>query len=124
MCSTRRPTPRPCPRPRWLDEPTRWAIRGITAALAGILLWSASIVGSHNGVTLAWFLLAITVLSWWRARQPIRYLLAVAAMTAIRWYVVRKTEPYRAQLGEPGRVTDPDAPWRQWLETRCPTCGV
>jgi hypothetical protein len=89
-----------------------------------MLLWSASIVGSHTGVTVAWLLLAMTVLSWWRARQPFRYLLAVVAMAAIRWYVVRKTEPYRAVLGEPGRVTDPEAPWRQWLETRCPTCGV
>lgn len=124
MCSTRRPRPRPRPRRPLVSRSTRWVVRGIATTSSIAMLWSASIVGSHNGVTVAWLLLAITVLSWWRARQPFRYLAAVAAMAVIRWYVVRKTEPYRAQLGEPGRVTDPDAPWRQWLETRCPTCGV
>lgn len=78
-----------------------------------------------QGQTTAGVLIGIVAaLSWWRLRQAVRYLLAVAGMALIRGWVVRHARPYADELGDPGRVTDPDAPWRQWLDTRCPTCGT
>lgn len=78
----------------------------------------------HEQLGLGVVLLVIAALSWWRTRAAIRYLLAVAGLAAIRWWVVRKTRPYAGQLEAPGRVTDPNAPWRQWLDTRCGECGL
>ena len=77
----------------------------------------------HNG-TFGVALLVVAALSWWRIRQAIRYVFAVLGLALIRWWVVRKTRPYADQLEAPGRVTDPNAPWRQWLDTRCGECGV
>jgi hypothetical protein len=114
----RRTQPVPTPAPTRKPFPIGYvAARGVTVVLAAYAL-------THRNGTFGMVLLVIAALSWWRIRQAIRYLLAVAGMTLIRWWVVRKTRPYADQLEAPGRVTDPNAPWRQWLDTRCGECGV
>lgn len=114
----RRTPPAPAPAPRRRTFPIGYvAARGL-----GVVAGIAEL--AHGQPALGVILLVLTGLSWWRIRQAIRYLLAVAGMTMIRWWVVRKTRPYADQLEAPGRVTDPDAPWRQWLDTRCGECGL
>lgn len=113
----RRTQPAPAPAPRRPFPIGYVAGRGALVVLAAYAL-------AHHNATFGVVLLVIAGLSWWRIRQAIRYLLAVAGMTLIRWWVVRKTRPYADQLEAPGKVTDPNAPWRQWLDTRCGECGV
>jgi len=65
----------------------------------------------------------VSPLAYWRTWAFIRWWLALPGLFLIRAYVTRKARPYRAELGPPGKVTDPDAPWRRWLESRCSSCG-
>lgn len=113
----RRTQPAPAPAPRRPFPVGYVAGRGVLVALGIAAL-------THQAPGLGVALLVVAALSWWRIRQAIRYLLAVAGMTLIRWWVVRKTRPYAHLLEAPGRVTDPNAPWRQWLDTRCGECGL
>lgn len=114
----RRTQPAPAPAPTRKPFPIGYvAARGVTVVLAITAL-------THHSTWLGVTLLVLAGLSWWRIRQAVRYLLAVAGMSLIRWWVVRKTQPYAHLLEAPGKVTDPNAPWRQWLDTRCGECGL
>lgn len=80
--------------------------------------------------TLITFALIVILCGPWQAGviaslvlPPVRYVLAYIGLAAIRAYVVRQTQSYREDLGPAGAVTDPNAPWRQWLDTRCHSCG-
>ena len=108
-CRTKRPT-----RSEELGRAALFAIgRGLVAFIAIAVMLSAPWqVAIPAGI----FAMVVLRTTWW--------LLAYTGMALIRWYVVWKTRPYRAELGPAGRVGDPNAAWRQWLDTRCHTCGA
>ena len=89
---------------------TRW--------LVALILLPIGFAGAHWWLSLV--ALAIVALTL----RPTRWILAVLGMTVIRAYVVHRTRPYRTELGPAGSVIDPNAPWRQWLDARCHTCGA
>jgi hypothetical protein len=120
----RRTPPVPAPAPTPASAPTR-PLFSIGYAAGRTALFLAGVVAmTHQAPGVGVALVILAGVCWWRMRRAARYLLAVAGMSLIRWWVVRKTRPYAHLLEAPGRVTDPNAPWRQWLDTRCGECGV
>jgi len=96
------------------DPRTAWALtRGLIVAIA----LPIALAGA------CWWVSAIAYLIVVATLQTSRWILAFLGLGLIRWYVVRRTRPYRETLGPAGRITDPRAPWRQWLDTRCHVCG-
>lgn len=109
-----RPVPQPAPpdpRPRRVPRPVVWAVRAGAVHLA----FTAYGNGVALGVTLGVLVVLVTLPAM---RQAVRYCLAVAGLAVIRAAAVKG-----GRLTDPGRVTDPDAQWRRWLDTRCAGCG-
>lgn len=112
------PSPRPVPRP---DSPMParrpgYGVAGLAVKL--IVGWVAVHAWTTGPVLAAVAFTVAALLCWAFVRQALRYSLAVAGMAVIRAAAVRG-----GRLADPGSVTDPDAAWRQWLDTVCPGCG-
>lgn len=102
---------RPAPRARRVPRTVVWAVR------AGAVHLAYTAYG--NGVALGMVVGAVVVLLTLPAvRQAVRYCLAVAGLAVIRAAAVKG-----GAIADPGGVTDPDAQWRRWLDTRCAGCG-
>lgn len=99
-------------RPR--QQPTEWT---------KLLVQSNVIITVLFAPVAPWWFTAVGVLVALITLRPTRWILAYAGLALIRAYVVRRTRPWREDLGPAGSITDPNAPWRQWLDTRCHTCG-
>lgn len=110
-----RPVPRPVP-----DSPAParpgYGVAGLAVKLA--VSWFAVEAWASGTVLVAVAYTVAALLCWAFVRQALRYSLAVAGMAVIRAAAVRG-----GRLADPGAVTDPDAAWRQWLDTVCPGCG-
>jgi hypothetical protein len=117
------PVPAPVPVPVPRSDPgsptaSRPGFGVVGVAVKLVAGWMAVEAWTNGTVLGAVLLTAVALLCWAPIRQALRYSLAVAAMFVVRALAVRA-----GRLIEPGRVTDPAAAWRVWLETRCGGCG-
>lgn len=113
------PSPRPAsPRPVPAPPPPRPGY-GVGGVVAKLVMASFAVQAWTSGTALGAALFTVAALLCWAfVRQAIRYSLAVAGMAVIRAAAIKG-----GRLADPGRVTDPDAAWRQWLDAVCPSCG-
>lgn len=112
------PAPGPVPRSESDTEAAgpRPTVAGVVAALvAGSFAVPAWTSGHAVGAVLC---TVAALLCFGPTRQAIRYTLAVAGL-----FVLRAIASRAGRLDEPGRVTDPAAAWRVWLNVRCAGCG-
>lgn len=116
-----RAVPRPSQTPAVHSRARQRPAFSIGTAAAKLAFVGVAALGLTHGHAGAGLLVAtLAALSWWRVRQALRFLTAVALMALVRHWVVKHTPT----LDHAGAVADPAAPWRVALErSGCGSCG-